>query len=171
MGHKLTRQQKASLLIRPLPPWLDMATRTLVEDIIHTLTEQRPDVLAIILYGSIARHDERPVDDATPSDVDLLVVFDTDDELLTVHQGKELFQILGHAYNRHLDVLRDVKAMFASRMLSEWDETFIGNVMQDGILLWLRDSLPTPLAAMAERGASTACEDPADNSTKRASAI
>jgi predicted nucleotidyltransferase len=163
MGHKLTQEHETSLLTRPLPPWLDKATRALVEDIIHTLTEQRPDVLAIILYGSIARHDERPVDDSAPSDVDLLVVFDTDDELLNVHQGKELFHILGQAYNRHLDLLRDVKAMFASRMLREWDEMFIGNVVQDGILLWLRDSLPTPLAALAEHQAPTADEDQADN--------
>ena len=94
-----------------------MATRALVEDIIHTITEQRPDVLAIILYGSIARHNERPLDDPAPSDVDLLAVFDTDDELLNVHQVKELFHILGQAYNRHLDLLCDVKVMFASRML------------------------------------------------------
>jgi hypothetical protein len=54
VGHKLTQEHKASLLTRPLPPWLDKATGALVEDIFQTVTEQRPDVLAIILYGSIA---------------------------------------------------------------------------------------------------------------------
>ena len=56
-------------------------------------------------------------------------------------------------------------------MLREWDETFIGNAVQDGILLWLRDRLPTPLAALAERQVPTAHEDQADNSTKQASVI
>ncbi len=45
-----------------IPVWLDRATRALVEDIIGLLSERHPDLLAIILYGSVARHEERPVD-------------------------------------------------------------------------------------------------------------
>lgn len=117
----------------------------------RTLAAHRPDALAVILYGSIARHDERAVTDAHPSDVDVLVVFDTDDEDIAIRDGKELFSILGIAYNRHLDTLRDVKVMFASRSLSEWDPMFIANIARDGVLLWARGSLPPALTAVAHR--------------------
>ena len=36
--------------------------RLLVEDIIGLLSERHPDLLAVILYGSVARHEERPSD-------------------------------------------------------------------------------------------------------------
>jgi predicted nucleotidyltransferase len=114
---------------------------------IATLAGQRPDLIAVILYGSLARHDERPADDPSPSDVDLLAVFDTDDEQFASTQGKELFRILGDAYNRHLDTLRDVKVMFASRTLGEWDSAFVANVARDGIALWARSPLPAALEA------------------------
>jgi predicted nucleotidyltransferase len=149
MGHKLTKASRSHA--GHTPSWLDTATSALVEDVIDTLTDQRSDVLAIILYGSIARHDERPLDDPSPSDVDLLVVFDTEDEAIAIHQGEELFRILGMAYDRHVDSLRDVKVMFASRTLSEWDETFVANVAQDGLVLWASGSLPPPLANARHR--------------------
>ena len=34
-----------------------------------------------------------------------------------------------------------------SRSLQEWDPTFIANVSRDGILLYIRGSLPAPFAA------------------------
>ncbi|MGH2485858.1 MAG: hypothetical protein ACRDHE_07600, partial [Ktedonobacterales bacterium] len=89
---------------------------------------------------------ERPVDDEAPSDVDLLAVFDTEDERFAIVQGKELFSILGEAHNRHLDTARDVKVMFASRTLGEWDSAFVANVARDGHLLWARGPLPAALA-------------------------
>jgi predicted nucleotidyltransferase len=152
MGNKLTKASR--LHAERIPSWLDVATRALVADIIATLTEQRPDVLAIILYGSIARHDERPLDDPSPSDVDLLVVFDTEDDSITIHQGEELFRILGMAYDRHIDSVRDVKLMFASRTLKEWDNIFVANVVQEGLVLWAHGSLPLPLAGMDLRTGS-----------------
>ena len=75
---------------RDIPVWLDRATRALVEDIIGLLSEQHPDLLPVILYGSIAHHEERPLGAFNPSDVDLLAVFDSDDPLLGVHQGDTL---------------------------------------------------------------------------------
>ncbi len=54
---------------------------------------------------------------------------------------------LGLAYNRHLDAPREVKVMFTSRTLQEWDPTFIANVIRDGIVLYTRGSLPAPFAA------------------------
>ncbi len=105
---------------KDIPKWLDRATRALVGDIISLLSERHPDLLA---------------------------VFDTDDSLLDVHQGDSLSHTLGLAYMRHLDAPREVKVMFASRTLQEWDPTFIANVMRDGILLYTCGSLPAPFAA------------------------
>ena len=132
---------------KSIPVWLDKGTRALVEDIIRLLSERHPDLLAIILYGSVARHDERPLEASDPSDVDLLAVFDSDDTLLDVHHGDSLSHTLGLAYNRHLDAPREVKVMFTSRTMQEWDPTFIANVKRDGIVLFTRGPLPAPLAA------------------------
>jgi predicted nucleotidyltransferase len=132
---------------RTLPSWLDSKTRALIKDIIGLLSERHPDLLAVILYGSVARHEERSLGAFNPSDVDLLAVFDSDDPLLDVHQGDILSHTLGLAYNRHLDAPREVKVMFASRTLQEWDPTFIANVAHDGIILFTRGSLPAPFAA------------------------
>ena len=130
-----------------LPSWLDSETRALIKDIIGLLSERHPDLLAVILYGSVARHEERPLGVYDPSDVDLLAVFDSDDRLLDVHQGDTLSHTLGLAYTRHLDAPREVKVMFASRTLEEWDPTFVANVKRDGIVLFTRGSLPAPFAA------------------------
>jgi predicted nucleotidyltransferase len=130
-----------------IPEWLDKATRSLVKDIIKMLSERHPDLLTVILYGSVARHEERTLDSFNTSDVDLLAVFDSDDSLLDVHQSDILSHTLGLAYTRNLDAPREVQVMFASRTLAEWDPTFIANVRRDGIILYARGSLPAPLAA------------------------
>jgi predicted nucleotidyltransferase len=43
-------------------PWLDERTAGLVRAITATVARRHPDLWAIILYGSVARHDERPLD-------------------------------------------------------------------------------------------------------------
>ncbi len=133
-------------VMKSIPAWLDNLTGTLIMDIIGVLAEQHPDLLAVILYGSVARHDERPLG-ANPSDVDLLAIFDSDDLLLTANRGDALSHTIGLAYNRHLDVPREVQVMFASRNLQEWTPTFIANVARDGIVLFHRGSLPAALEA------------------------
>jgi predicted nucleotidyltransferase len=132
---------------KTIPTWLDRATHALVADIISLLSERHPDLLAVILYGSVARHEERPLEVYNPSDVDLLAVFDSDDPLLAVHQGDALSHTLGLAYTLHLNAPREVQVQFASRTLQEWDPTFIDNVTRDGIILYRRDQLPAPFAA------------------------
>ncbi len=127
--------------------WFDKATSALVEDIIGLLAERHPDLLAVILYGSVARHAERPSGAFHPSNVDLLAMFDSDDPLLHVHQGDSLSHTLGLAYTRHLDAPREVHVLFSSRSLQEWDPTFIANVSRDGIILYRRGPLPAPFAA------------------------
>ncbi len=131
-----------------IPNWLDNETRALVEDIIRTLTKRHTDVLGIVLYGSVARHEERSLDEPDPSDVDLLVVLDSDDPLVDVHQGDALAHTVGLAYMRHLDAPREVQVLFTSRALrQQWDPTFIENVARDGIVLYSRGPLPEPFAA------------------------
>lgn len=134
-------------LTKTLPLSLDKETRALIEDIVSLLAERHTDLLAVILYGSVARNEDRPLGVFNPSDVDLLAVFDSDDPLLAVHQGDTLSHTLGLAYTHHLDAPRDVQVMFASRTLQEWDPTFIVNVARDGIVLFTRGPLPTPFAA------------------------
>ncbi len=165
MGDKLNTSNELDVAI--MPPWLDSATASLIEDIVRTLAARRADVLAIILYGSIARHDERSLDDVHPSDVDLLAIFETDDEHFALREGKALFSILGEAYNRHLDILRDVKVMFASRNLGEWDSTFVASINRDGVLLWARSELPDVLLSVARRG-FVATDRPITNNGARA---
>ena len=139
--------EKTILPLQMIPLWLDRATQALVKDIVYSLSRQYPDLLAVILYGSVARHEERPLDVPNPSDVDLLAIFDTNDPLFAIHRGDNLSHTLGLAYSRHLDAPREVQVMFASRTLQEWDPTFIANVMRDGIVLFKRGQLPAPFAA------------------------
>lgn len=130
-----------------IPSWLDSETRALVENMIDVLSERHPDIIAIILYGSVARHQERSLDEPDPSDVDVLAILDSEDPHVSLYQGETLSHTLGLAYNRHLDTPREVQVMFASRTMQEWDPTFIANVRRDGIVLFARGPLPTPLAA------------------------
>ena len=139
-------RQAAEDIEKTIPVWLDRATRALIEDIVGLLSERHPDLLAIILYGSVARHEERSLGAYNPSDVDLLAVFDSDDSLLAVRQGDALSHTLGLAYTRHLDAPREVQVQFASRTLREWDPTFVANVTRDGIVLYRRGPLPAPFA-------------------------
>jgi predicted nucleotidyltransferase len=134
-------------MTRDISAWFDKGTRALVEDIIGFLAKRHPDLLAVILFGSVARHEERSLDANNPSDVDLLAVFDSDDLLLDVHQGDNLSHTLGIAYTPHLDAPREVHVLFASRSFQEWDPTFIANVSRDGIILFRRGPFPAPLAA------------------------
>lgn len=148
MGHELISDTQ-----RPsedgLPPWLDALTRALVADIVAALVRAFPDLCAVLLYGSVARHEERPVDDEYPSDVDLLVVFGSTDDLILVHRNRLLSEALGPVFMRHLDAPREVQVMLASRTLAEWDPTYVENVARDGIVLFARGPLPDVFARPA----------------------
>jgi len=130
-----------------LPSWLDDETSALVRDMIEVLATQRSDLIAVILYGSIARHEERSLDDVEPSDVDLLLIFNIDDPHILLRQYTALSFTLGEARDRHLDAPREVQVMFSTRTMQEWDPTFIEHVRRDGIVLFARGALPAPLAA------------------------
>jgi predicted nucleotidyltransferase len=129
-----------------LPPHLDRETRLLVDEMVELLVKRHPDILAIILYGSIARHEERTLDDPYPSDVDILVVVDTEDRRGIRAAEESLFETLGVAKMHRLQAPREVNVMFSSRTSEEWDPTFIENVKRDGIILYGRVPLPAAFA-------------------------
>jgi predicted nucleotidyltransferase len=134
-----------------LPPWLDDETRLLVDEMLDLLVERHRDILAIILYGSIARHEERALDEPYPSDVDILIVVDTKDREGIRAQEESLFETLGLAKTHHLQAEREVNVMFSSRTSQEWDSTFIDNVKHDGIILYQRGALPAAFVAEPDK--------------------
>jgi len=132
--------------LHALPPWLDSETSALVRDKIEMLASRHPELLAVILYGSVARHEERSLDEPDPSDVDLLAIFDCDRASIR-SQGLAFTYSMGLAENRHLQAPREVNVMFTSRTSQEWDPEFIANVKRDGIILYQRGALPEAFAA------------------------
>jgi predicted nucleotidyltransferase len=132
--------------LRAIPPWLDEETSALLRDTAELLAQRHPDVLVIILYGSVARHEERSLDGPEPSDVDLLVVVNGNRDAVR-SQMLALVHTAGLAEDCHLDAPREVKVMFSSRTSQEWDPDFIANVKRDGRILYQREELPAPFAA------------------------
>jgi predicted nucleotidyltransferase len=140
-----TTVDQAALGIRTLP-WLDTRTAQLVCLITHQLAEHHPEVLAMILFGSIARHDERPLADSEPSDVDLLLLVE---ERLPEERALAIHHTIGETAHTFGYAPRDVQPLLVERDLANWDPLFVANVARDGILLWARGPLPAPLAAVA----------------------
>jgi predicted nucleotidyltransferase len=136
-------------------PWLDPETAAAVVDIVQSLADLHPEAQAVILFGSVARHDERPLDDPEPSDVDLLLLLDAAaldpaSERLTHERELALTGTIGEADYRHR-APREIKFVFVYRDLARWDPLFIENVARDGLLLWARAPLPGPWASIEER--------------------
>jgi predicted nucleotidyltransferase len=139
-------------------PWLDAETAAAVTDITQSVAENHPEVQAVILFGSIARREERPLEDPQPSDVDLLLVLDATvldpgATRLTREQDLALIHTIGEADYRHRTAPREIKALFIYRDLANWDPMFIENVARDGILLWSRGPLPAAFAWIDNRAA------------------
>ena len=131
----------------PIPAWLDDATAALVEETVNLLIKRHADILlAVIHFGSIARHEERPPDDVCPSDVDLRAIFDTTDCLVRPFRD-DIFATIIDACALHLDAPREVNVLFSDRTMLTWDSMFLENLARDGILPYARGSLPAPLAA------------------------
>jgi predicted nucleotidyltransferase len=148
-------------------PWLDSETAADVMDITTSVAEQHQEAQAVILFGSVARREERSLDDPEPSDVDLLVlvdpaVLDPNAEELTLEQELALTRTIGEADYRHRQATREVKTLFVRRDLKGWDATFIENVARDGLPLWVRspDSLPPQLRVVASRDLDTLLSSP-----------
>ena len=138
----------APVAVRPIP-WLDPVTSAAVADIAQSLIQAHPEVQGIILFGSVARHEERPLSDPHPSDVDLLLVINAGAispgaERLTHQQELALCATIGEVDYRHCSP-REINVLFLDHHLTGWDSLFIENAARDGIVLWARDSLPVAL--------------------------
>lgn len=153
----------------PLVWWLDAATAYALRRAIALIVAGGPDVQAIILFGSVARREERPLTDQAPSDVDVLVIFDPPAstqqqtlhyereegaESLTPRQQALLSQAVIRALQAFPDTARDLSVTGALPPFAHWGRTFLEHVAQDGLLLWARTSppdLPSPLEAVGQR--------------------
>ena len=138
-------------------PWLDRGTAELVVGIAGDLARVHPEVVAVVLFGSLARHEERPLGAARPSDVDLLVLVrptpGPTGARIPLEQKLALYHTIGEREYRHSHPALSVQAVLAVENLSGWDECFVANVTRDGILLWAHDSLPEVLSPIVARGA------------------
>lgn len=139
----------------PIVDWLDEQTAGLVRAMTVSVAQRHSDLRAVILFGSVARHEERPLTDSEPSDVDLLLFFDLEPELTRLPYKRSL--AITHSAGLALDRIpytpREVQTVLAVRELADWDITFVENVARDGLLLWARGPLPACLAPVAARAA------------------
>lgn len=87
-----------------------------------------------------------PPSDTSPSDVDLLAIFDTTDRLVRPYR-EDIFATIIDVCALHLDAPREINVLLSDRMMQTWDSMFLENLARDGILLYARGSLPAPLAA------------------------
>ena len=126
--------------VRSMVPWLDEQTLMLVAAIIAAVAAEHAAVQAVILFGSVARHEERLLDDPYPSDVDLILLVTPDPvrQRLPYAQQLALWRTIGDVEYQHRDAPREVQVTLVETTLADWDELFITNVARDGILLWKR---------------------------------
>ena len=99
----------------------------------------------MILFGSVVLHEARPPSDPSPSDVDLLAIFDTTDRLVKPYR-EDISGTIIDAYAHHLDAPREVNMFLSDRTMQTWGSMFLENLARDGILLYARGSLTAPLA-------------------------
>jgi predicted nucleotidyltransferase len=149
MGAELTTIEDA---VR-IPGWLDHATASLIRAIVAEVASRYPDLRAALLFGSVARHEERPLTDAEPGDVDLLLLFDLEPHLsrLPYNRLLAIYEAVGEARERYPRTPREVQVTLIVRDLADWDPMFVSNLAHDGLLLWSRGPLPPALAAVEAR--------------------
>lgn len=144
----------------PLISWLDPQTAGYLRRVVALVAQQAPHALAAILFGSVARHEQRPLSDRHPSDVDVLVLFTPvgEQDALTSEQHTALSWAVVYAYEAFPDAMRDVQVLGAMTHFTHWDDSFVENVARDGILLWSRGPLPARLHPVVDRGNRLAIE-------------
>ncbi len=134
-------------------PWLDSTTAAQVDAIVLSVMTSQPNLRAAILFGSIARHDERPLDDAEPSDVDLLLLFDPTQpsERLPFEERLAISHAIVQGMRQQPDAAREVNVFTGVADLSEWHEDFLANLIKDGEVLWARRPLPLRITLLDQR--------------------
>jgi predicted nucleotidyltransferase len=141
----------------PAVPWLDAATNRFLRRLITLAVSATPDVEAVILFGSAARRELRPMTDEEPSDVDILFLMTapadgTQPMRITHEQHLAISRAEVEAYPASFDsTMRQVQTMIADPSFEGWDRSFVENVARDGLLLWARNGLPAVLAPVAQR--------------------
>lgn len=164
MGSKLTAGADDALsrdtaTLQARLPWLDAGTASLLSALAYDLWVTHPEVVALVIFGSVARHQERPLRHRRPSDVDLLALVapaaagDTTPGRPTLAQRLALHHTVGEREYHHPAPALAIQLIPAASDLADWDDTFVANVVRDGVLLWARQTLPPTLATLATRGA------------------
>jgi hypothetical protein len=136
-------------------PWLDMGTAGLLTGIATDLRNMHREVVALIVFGSVARHEERPLSQERPSDVNLLALVDTGAGGNPVPPGLAvaLNHTIAERERTYPAPSLGVQAILTPVSLADRDKLFLANVARDGVLLWARGLLPDALAPVAARGA------------------
>ncbi len=150
-GHSTTGETLCSAQI--CLPWLDTQTAAEVDAIVKALALRQPNVLAVIVYGSVARHTERPLTDPEPSDLDLLVVVTPG---LPEKTAVAIHDTMGRAGQPFGYTPRTIEPLLVEADLVGWDAAFVANILHDGVLLWAREPLPAPFNAISVGTADTA---------------
>ena len=151
---QVVHHDDVSRLLRRLP-WLDKGTAELLTAIAADLANGHPEVVALILFGSVARHEQRCITHRWPSDVDLLALVDSgmEGDPLPLSVMIALHHTIGEREYAHPVPALSMQAILAHYNLAGWDDSFTSNVARDGVLLWARGPLPDALAPVAARGA------------------
>lgn len=133
-------------------PWLDQGTAELIVGVAGDLARVHPEVQTVILFGSLARHEERPLGMARPSDVDLLVLVRAtpgpSGAKIPLEHKLGIYHTIGEREYRHPHPSLGVQAVLAVETLADWDERFVANVAREGVLLWTRVPLSDMLAPL-----------------------
>ncbi len=134
--------------VHAIVPWLDPKTSALLAAIVGVVAAKHPEVQAATLFGSAARHEERPLEDPHPSDVDVLLLVRPDPvrQRLPYAQQLALWESIGEVQCRHRDAPREIEVTLVESTLADWDELFVANVARGGILLWARTGSGTTSA-------------------------
>ena len=136
----------------PVVPWLDPETAGAVQALVVQLTALHPDIAAVVLFGSVARHTGRPLDDPDPSDVDVLVLYSVHAVSATADTRSDrvaddraikaaISQTARDTLAEHPSPLQcDVHVL--PNTLDQASVLFRASVAEDGITLWSSDLVP-----------------------------
>lgn len=150
----------------PEVPWLDAATNGYLRRLVALAVSANPDIEAVILFGSAARRELRPMTDQEPSDVDVLFLMNapadvTHPRRITREQHLAISRAEVAAYPATFDnTMRQVQTIIADPSFEGWDRSFVESIARDGLLLWARGALPAVLASVARRPLSAVAGAP-----------
>ena len=136
----------------PVVPWLDPKTMYSIQTLVVKLVTTHSVICAVLLFGSIARHDEKPLDDTDPSDVDLLILYEAPvpHHLSTGQSSSRLQELeiessISGTASAHLYVHpspRECDLHIVPVTLHNESPLFIAGVVEDAVPLWCHDPWP-----------------------------